>query len=135
MPYDDPDPTDPNVLVGVLLPGNAETMREMAYAFAEEFARMGHDHGQIETLFKTPFYAGAHRAYLALGEAEIQTIINECVAAWGGVVIRDRDSCPSRAGVESTSTNTVPVRSVQDDLNDLNDWNRLNPRREESDDG
>jgi hypothetical protein len=76
---------DPMELVGVELPGSPETMRDMAYAFAEEFARMGYRGSQIETLFKTPFYAGAYRAYLALGEAEIQAIIGECVAAWGGL--------------------------------------------------
>jgi len=43
MPYNDPDPSDPNVLVGVVLPADAEAMREMAYVFAEEFARMGYD--------------------------------------------------------------------------------------------
>ena len=85
MPYKDPDPTDPNILVGVELPGDAETMREMAYVYAEEFVRMGYNGAQVLTLFKTPFYAGAHRAYRALGEAEIQFIIDECLGAWGRV--------------------------------------------------
>jgi len=40
MPFQDPDPTDPNMLVGVVLPADAEATREMAYVFAEEFARM-----------------------------------------------------------------------------------------------
>ena len=35
MPYQDPDPTDPNMLVGVMLPADAEAMRDMAYVFAE----------------------------------------------------------------------------------------------------
>ena len=84
MPYNDPDPTDPNVLVGVLLPADAEAMREMAYVFAEEFARMGHDRQQILALFKNPFYGGAHGAYRALGEETIQSIVDECVKAWSG---------------------------------------------------
>ena len=42
MPFKDPDPTDPNMLVGVLLPANAEATRDMAYVFAEEFARLGY---------------------------------------------------------------------------------------------
>ena len=83
MPYNDPDPTDPNVLVGVMLSAGAEATREMAYVFAEEFARMGHDKQQILALFKNPFYGGAHDAYRALGEEAIQSIVDECVNAWG----------------------------------------------------
>ena len=43
MPYDDPDPTDPTLLVGVQLPADPAADLEMAYVFAEEFARMGMD--------------------------------------------------------------------------------------------
>jgi len=85
MPYNDPDPTDPNILVGVVLPADAEAMREMAYVFAEEFARLGHDRQQILTLFKSPFYAGVHGAFRALGEKEIASIVDECLGAWGGI--------------------------------------------------
>jgi hypothetical protein len=85
MPYDDPDPTDPNTLVGVVLPGSIESLRDMAYVFAEEFARLGYGRSQILTLFKTPHYTGAHGAYRALGEHETLSIIDECVNAWGGV--------------------------------------------------
>ena len=105
MPYNDPDPTDPNVLVGVVLPADAEAMREMAYVFAEEFVRMGYDGKFLLALFQNPLYAGAHGAYRTLGEEAILTIIDECLAAWGGIVIRDRDSCPSQA--RATSTNTA----------------------------
>ncbi len=41
MPYNDPDPTDPNVLVGVVLPADAEAMREMAID-VEEGAALAH---------------------------------------------------------------------------------------------
>ncbi len=85
MPYNDPDPNDPNVLVGVVLPADAEAMREMAYVFAEEFARMGVDGEHLLSLFKDPFYAGAHGTYRALGEETIQSIIEECIQAWGGI--------------------------------------------------
>ncbi len=90
MPYNDPDPADPNVLVGVMLPADAEAMREMAYVFAEEFARMGHGEEGLLRVFRTPFYAGAHGAYLALGEETICAIIEECVNAWGGVRFVER---------------------------------------------
>ena len=83
MPYGDPDPTDPQVLVGVELPADPEAMRDMAWVFAEEFARMGFDTSRILGLFRSPFYAGAHRALVALGEADITAIVEECVGVWG----------------------------------------------------
>jgi hypothetical protein len=83
MPFKDPDPTDPNMLVGVLLPADADANREMAYVFAEEFARLGHSREQLLWLFKNPFYGGAHGAYRALGENETLSIIDECLNAWG----------------------------------------------------
>jgi hypothetical protein len=83
MPYGDPDPTDPTMLVGVVLPAGEEAVRDMAYVFAEEFARMGLDGAAILGLFRNPFYAGAHQAYRAFGPDEVRAIISECVAVWG----------------------------------------------------
>ena len=91
MPYDDPDASDPQVLVGVMLPGEPEAMREMAYVFAEEFARMGHGREEILRLFRTPFYAGAHGAYRGLGAEGLAAIVDECVAVWGSVRRVDRE--------------------------------------------
>ena len=92
MPYDDPDATDPQELVGVMLPGGSEEMREMAYAFAEEFARTGHDGPQILRLFQNPFYAGAHGAYSTLGHAATTAIIEECLGVWGRIRLVDQDT-------------------------------------------
>jgi hypothetical protein len=83
MPYDDPDPGDPNILVGVVLPGTAEAMEEMAYVFAEEFARMGQGEDAILSLFQDPYYGGAHQAYRALGAEAVRAIVRECVGVWG----------------------------------------------------
>ena len=83
MPFEDPDPTDPNMLVGVMLPADAEATRDMAYVFAEEFARLGYTREQLLWLFKNPFYGGAHGAYRALGENAILSIVDECLNAWG----------------------------------------------------
>ena len=83
MPFREPDPTDPNMLVGVMLSADAEATRDMAYVFAEEFARLGYTREQLLWLFKNPFYGGAHGAYRALGENETQSIIDECLNAWG----------------------------------------------------
>ena len=103
MPYDDPDPEDPNVLVGVSLPADRESIREMARAFAEEFAALGFDEARLAALFQQPFYAGAHRALKVLGQDEITGIIRESLQVWGRfrVVVRDAgDECSVAAGEE-----------------------------------
>jgi len=143
MPFKDPDPTDPNMLVGVMLPADADAMRDLAYVFAEEFARLGYTRGQLLWLFKNPFYGGAHGAYQALGEHETLLIIDECLAVWGTVKITVQD-------VQAVQNDQTPTSLRRDsgqaffprvagedeggDLNDLNDWNGLNAREEESDD-
>jgi hypothetical protein len=92
MPYNEPDPTDPNVLVGVSLPGDEETTREMAAAFAEEFALLGFDEEKLMGLFRRPHYEGAHRAYLLLGEEEIGKLVSEATKFFGRfrVVVHDQ---------------------------------------------
>src|SRR3990172_3512997 len=91
MPYDDPDPQDPTLLVGVTLPGDADTQREMAGVFADEFARLGFDADGILELFHNPFYAGAHQALNDLGEEEIRRLVAEAAGVWGRLrsVVRD----------------------------------------------
>jgi hypothetical protein len=89
MPYGDPAPDDPDVLVGVALPDSGpEAVREMAYTFAEEFAALGFSAERLLGLFSRPFYAGPHRAYRILGEVEIRRIVAECVEAFGARRIR-----------------------------------------------
>ena len=91
MPYDDPEPDDPHVLVGVSVPGDEAATREMAEAFADEFAQMGFDRGRLLRLFASPFYAGAHAARQLLGDAEITGIVEESLRVYGGraCVVRD----------------------------------------------
>ena len=91
MPYDDPDPQDPMMLVGVELPGGRAAQVEMARCIAEEYARMGFDEEQILGLFRRPFYAGAHQALKDQGEEEIRRMVTEAVAVWGRLrsVVRD----------------------------------------------
>lgn len=83
MPYGEPDPSDPHVLVGVVLPGSAESVRDMAWVFAEELARLGLSERAILAVFHSPFYAGAHRALQVLGEEEIAVIVGECTRVFG----------------------------------------------------
>jgi hypothetical protein len=89
MPYDDPDPADPSILVGVCLPGDAASMHEMARVFADEFARMGHTPRQILGLFEDPFFAGPHAALQVLGVLEVKAIIAECAGRWPRVQVLD----------------------------------------------
>lgn len=97
MPYGDPDPEDPMMLVGVGVPADRLALTDMAYAFAEEFARMGYDAKQVLGLFRRSFFAGPHRAYRALGERRTMEIIEECVGTWGRMRLVERDPAP-RAG-------------------------------------
>src|SRR3990172_10792566 len=83
MPYDDPDPSDPSILIGVELPADEASETEMAYVFAEEFARMGFSEQRLLALFHQPFYAGAYRTLAVLGEARIRSIIRETLEIWG----------------------------------------------------
>ena len=83
MPYDDPEPDDPQELVGVELPGDESVTREMAAAFAEEFAQLGFTRAQILALFRKAEYAGAHQAWRLLGEDEIARLVDESLAVWG----------------------------------------------------
>ena len=92
MPRDDPEPDDPHVLVGVTLPADADATREMAAAFADEFAQMGFDRDRLLRLFANPFYAGAHAARQALGAAEIERIVDESLRVYGGRACRVLDA-------------------------------------------
>src|SRR5215475_1313784 len=110
MPYKDPDPSDPNVLVGVMLPAQKETMRDMAYAFAEEFALLGYDSEGLFRVFQNPFYAAAHQAYRALGEESVRKIIAECLAAWGGIRFVFKDDSES-VTAENKNSSFIPYPS------------------------
>jgi len=85
MPYDDPDPQDPQELVGVELPGDERVTRDMAEAFSDEFAQLGHTRAQILAMFRAPFYAGAHQAWQLLGEDAITRIVDDSLSVWGRV--------------------------------------------------
>jgi hypothetical protein len=91
MPYGDPDPNDPNVLVGVELPADRQSIEEMARAFAEEFAALGHSEAELLRIFCSSYFGGAHLAYRTLGEEAIRSIIQESVSVFGRVRVRVRD--------------------------------------------
>jgi len=72
-------PEDPLEIVGVVLdrPIDRRGLDDMARTFIEEYALMGWPAKRILTLFRQPFYGGAHDAYEALGEARIAELIEE----------------------------------------------------------
>ena len=101
MPYEDPEPDDPQELVGVELSGDESVTREMAAAFADEFAQLGLSRSQILGLFRKAEYAGAHQTWRLLGEDEIVRLVDESLAVWGRfrVVVTDGvedDAAPQR---------------------------------------
>ena len=106
MPYDDPDPTDPSMLIGVGVPAAIGSDLEMAYVYAEEFARLGFSERQLLSLFRQPFYAGAHRALETLGEEKIKSIIREALEVWGNLRFVVQDA-PQREGLD------VPLDSLR----------------------
>lgn len=83
MPFEDPDEADPMELVGVELPGDEASWRDMAECFAVEYARMGFNTERIRHLFQTPLYAGPFRAQEILGEPAIKQIIAEAILLYG----------------------------------------------------
>ena len=104
MPYDDPDGTDQTMLIGVEAPANEDSDAEMAYVFAEEFARMGFSEQRLLALFHQPFYAGAYRTLAVLGEERIRSIIRETLEIWGRFrpVIEDApESSPPDVSLDS----------------------------------
>ncbi len=114
MPYGDPEPDDPQVLVGVSLPGDEKTTLEMAEAFADEFAQLGSSAEEILDMFQAPFYAGAHQAYTVLGELTIRRLIHESVEVWGRFrrVVRDAaPECPEGAGPSGVNAHLKKQRS------------------------
>jgi len=91
MPYREPDPSDPSMLVGVAVSGSEEELREMAAAFAGELAQIGHDAPAILRLFRDPCHAGAHLAWRVLGAEEVRRIVEEAVEFFSHchVVVQD----------------------------------------------
>jgi hypothetical protein len=78
-PLRDPDASDPMEIVGVVLdrPMGLTGLEAMARTFVEEYALMGWSPKRILDVFRRPFYAGAHDAYEALGEARVRALIAE----------------------------------------------------------
>ena len=103
MPYDEPDPQDPSMLVGVGLPCGSEEVEEMAASFASELAQIGYEEGHILRIFRNGFYAGAHVAWVQLGDKRIHDLVSEAVEFWSHwrVTVQDKSSEGHFVSVES----------------------------------
>jgi len=103
MPYDEPGPSDPQMLVGVSLPGSEAATRRMAETFADEFARLGLGRERILALYRAPAYAAAHAAWQQLGGSAIERIVDESLAVWGRYrfVVRESAHYRKRADAEA----------------------------------
>jgi hypothetical protein len=113
MAHKDIEADDPMELVGVVLPADLEATREMAYVFAEEFARMGYDRNRLVSVFKNPFYGGAYGAYQALGEPATLAIIDECIGAWGQAKFSILDFGFSIAEQKEEIHNPAPIQNLK----------------------
>ncbi len=91
MPYGEPDPEDPQALVGVEVPADAETYLDMAYAIDEEFAQLGFNERRLLHLFQNPFYRSAYQAGQILGKERIDKIVREVLQIWGNLRVVDRE--------------------------------------------
>ncbi len=105
-------------LVGVSLPADEEATREMAYTFAEEFSQLGYGEKRLMKLFRSPSYAAAHQAWLALGDDEVGRIVKECVAVFGSVrfVVREEHATPPRRLPVLDSPAPPPGRPAQEEV-------------------
>ena len=92
MPYGEPEAGDPFEFVALGLPSGPEATCDMAYTFAEEFARLGYSEQALMALFINPHYRGAHGAYETLGKEKVRQIVQECVGVWGRVRYVDREA-------------------------------------------
>ena len=102
MPYQDPDPTDPMTLRGVVVEtGNDAATREMASCFISEFLSMGFDRTRLINMFKHPGYAGPNMAYRELGEAAVVELIDQHLSIRGHRI--------DRAGVVKKATGQISL--------------------------
>jgi len=89
MPYDDPDVTDPMTLHAIEVETNsAESIREMAACFVEEYVRLGISAERIYEMFTDGSFAGPALAHRTLGGEVISDLIAEQFAIRGPHAMR-----------------------------------------------
>jgi hypothetical protein len=76
---------DPFETVAVAIASAEDTTDEMARTFVEEFALLGLNAERLLSLFRNPFYAGAHMIYERRGEEFVRGLIREVFGPDAGV--------------------------------------------------
>jgi hypothetical protein len=66
---------DPMELVGTIIPGDENTLDDMATAIVEEYALLGWDAPRLMTLFVNPLFLATHRIYRQRGDAYVRELI------------------------------------------------------------
>ncbi len=82
MPRDEFAHEDPMELVGMVVPGDLQTLDAMAEALVEEYVRMGWDEVRLMPLFENPRFLATHRIYREKGEAYVRDLIREVYSRW-----------------------------------------------------
>jgi len=99
MPYNDPDITDPMTLHAIEVEADsAESIREMAACFVEEYVRLGISAERIYEMFTDGSFAGPALAHRTLGGEVISQLIAEQFAIRGPRATRlalEHDACGS----------------------------------------
>lgn len=85
-------PQDPFELVGMVLPGEADTLEAMAEALVEEYVRMGWHEARLMTLFVNPMFLATHRIYVQMGDAYVRELIRRVQAKWALAAREVRDA-------------------------------------------
>ena len=75
------EPDDPMELIGIGVPDGDPDL--VARCLVEEFVRLGVSDARLMTLFRNPFFAGAHALYRLRGEAYVEALIAEVRRQWG----------------------------------------------------
>lgn len=89
MPYDDPDATDPMTLHAIEVEtDSADSIREMAACFVEEYVRLGISAERIYEMFTDGSFAGPALAHRRLGGEIIAGLIAEQFAIRGPNAMR-----------------------------------------------
>lgn len=65
-------------LNGVAYETTPDIALDAAYAFAEEFARIGKSREEILAMFRAPYFRGPYSSYQILGLPTIQEVVREC---------------------------------------------------------
>jgi hypothetical protein len=83
VPKDEFDAEDPLDLVGMVFPGEAGDLEQMAECIVDEYVRLGWDETRLMTLFVNPMFLATHRIYRQKGEGYVRELIQTTCRRYG----------------------------------------------------